>query len=133
HRRMRDNPGIRSFTLQIFGNKNDVLVLNPDVENLGNVDVIELLCRPCLLLKLFACCLVDAGERNDLQGYGLTRSVSNRFVGDHRAEPREFARRSIFSNTDAVMLGESCYSHHVWASPRNDIPGQMRFSEPGKI
>jgi hypothetical protein len=28
-------------------------------------------------------------------------------------------------NTDTVMLGESCWSHHVWASPRNDIPGQM--------
>ena len=105
---MRDNPGIRSFTLQIFGNKNDVLVLNPDVENLGDVDVIERLCRPSLLLKLFTCCLVDAGERNDLQGYGVTRSVINRFVGDNRAEPGEFARRSIFSNTDAVMLGESC-------------------------
>src|SRR5438874_10525531 len=105
---MRDNPGIRSFTLQIFGNKNDALVLNPDVENLGNVNVIELLCRACLLLKLFASCLIDTGERNDLQSYGVTRAVIDRFVSDHGAEPRELTRRSIFSNTDAVMLGESC-------------------------
>ena len=105
---MRDNPGIRSFTLQIFGDKNDVLVLDADVENLGDVYVIELLCRPRLLFKSFAGCLVDAGERNDLQGYGLTGAVINRFIRDHRAQPREFARPSIFSNTDAVMLGESC-------------------------
>src|SRR5438477_11100510 len=122
---MRDNPGIRRFTLQIFSDKNDVLVLNPDVENLGNVDVIELLCRPRLLLKLFACCLVDAGERNDLQGYGVTRAVINGFVGDDRAEPDEFAGSSVFSNTDAVMLGEGRWSHHVWASPEMTSRGQM--------
>ena len=108
HDPVRDNPSVRSFTLQIFGHKNDVLVLDPDVENLGNVDVIEFLGRARLLLKLFACCLVNASQRNDLQGYGMTGAVIDRLVGDHRTQPRELARGSIFLNTDAVMLGESC-------------------------
>src|SRR5437763_798872 len=114
---MRDNPGVRIFTLQIFSDKNNVLVLNPNVENFGNIDVIELLSCVRLLLKLFARCLVDAGERNDLQGYGVTRAVIDRLVGDDRAEPSDFARRPVFLNTDTIMLGKSCWSHHVWASP----------------
>ena len=45
HWSVGDNPGIRRFTFQMFRDQREVIVLNPDRDCFGNVNVIEFLGR----------------------------------------------------------------------------------------
>ncbi len=64
---MCDNPGISRFAFEIFRDQAKVIVFRANGENLGDVDVIELLRGARALFELRALGLIDSRERDELQ------------------------------------------------------------------
>ena len=104
HRAMRVNPGLCGFTFQIFGYKNQVIMLDSDVKNSGDVTVIELLRRPRAVFESDAFHLINTGEGNELHRHRSTAVVTDRFISNDGALALDLARRSIVVQTDRIVF-----------------------------
>jgi len=128
HRAMRVNPGFSGFTLQIFGHENEVIILDADIKNSGDITVLELLRRPRALFESDAIHFINTGEGNELHRHRPTAVVPDRFIGNDGAVALERARRTIVVQTDRIVFGK-----HL--SPSSRFTAQLLFEQtrhPGR-
>ena len=95
HWTVRAHPRVRGFTFQIFGHENEVIMLDANIKNSGEISVIQLLRRPRILFESDAFHFINTGKRDALHRYHSTAVVTDRFVSNDRAAARDLARRSI--------------------------------------
>ena len=95
HRTVRAHPGVCGFTFQIFGYENEVIVLDSDIKNFGEISVIQLLRRPRIFFESDALHFINTGKRDELHRYHSTAIVTDRFISNDGAAARDLARRSI--------------------------------------
>ncbi len=95
HRTVRAHPGVRGFTFQIFGHENEVIMLDSDIKNFGEISVIQLLRRPRIFFESDAFHFINTGKRDELHRHNSTAVVTDRFVSIDGAAARDLARRSI--------------------------------------
>ena len=115
------NPRIDCLTLQILRDIDELLGFLSEIQDLYDIDVMELLGRACLLLKLLLCLRVETCDRDELQGNQFARAVISGLVNNRCAGSAQFSRCTIVVGGDAVVPKESCLFHIV-PSPYGKSP-----------
>ena len=95
HRTVRAHPSRRGVTLQIFGHESEVIVLDSDIKNSGEISVIQLLRHSRVFFKSDAFHFINTGKRDELHRHHSTTVVTDRFISNDGAAARDLARRSI--------------------------------------
>ena len=62
HRTVGPDPGIRGFTFQIFGDKNEVIMLDSYIKNTGEISIIQLLRHPRVFFESAAFHIINTGK-----------------------------------------------------------------------
>ena len=114
HRTMLINPAIRSFTFQIFGNENEMFILDANIKDFNEINVIDLLRHPRALFESDAFHFINTGDGDKLHRNHSTAVVPNRFIGNDGAVARYFARRSIVVQTDRIIFGKHLSPPNPW-------------------
>src|SRR5439155_6368650 len=128
HRTVRAHPGVRRLTFQVFGHENEVIMLDSDIKNSGEISVIQFLRRPCIFFESDTFLFINTGKRDELHRYRSTAVVTDRFVSNDGAAARDLARRSIVVKTDRIVFGKHSLPPHPglprnYSSSRHAIPG----------
>src|SRR5260370_35627269 len=111
HRSMLLNPRIDCLTLQILRDIDELLGSLSEIQDLYDIDVMELLGRACLFLKLLLCLRVETCDRDELQGNWFARAVISGLVSNRCAGSADFSRFPFVVGVDAVVAQESCVLH----------------------
>jgi len=69
------DPSVERLTFQILRDVDELLGFLSEIQDLYDIDVMELLGRACLLLKLLLCLRVETCDRDELQGNWFARAA----------------------------------------------------------
>src|SRR5207302_4092824 len=106
--------------------ENEVIMLDADIENSGEINVIQLLRGPRALFESNAFHFIHASERDELHRNHPPGLVTDRFIGNDGAVALDLARRSIVVQTDRIIFGKHLSPHNPW------FTAQLLFEQAGR-
>src|SRR5437868_15482567 len=102
------DPCVECLTVQTLRDIDELIGFLSEIQDLYDINVVELLGRACLLLKLRLCLRVETCDRDELQGNWFARAVISSLISNCCAASAEFSRCPIAVGGDTVVLKESC-------------------------
>src|SRR6266566_4233089 len=105
---MLSDQRVECLTLQILREIDEMLGFPSEIQDLGDVDVMEMLSRACMFLELLQRLRVDACDRDELQENWVARAGIAGLVSNCCAGSAEFSRCPIVVDGEAIVPEESC-------------------------